>query len=72
MSMPVLPTLPSGVDPAGLTVEIARLDRSGRVSARRLLRVLGWDAGHRVAIGVPGGVLVVGSSPTGLHAVGAR
>jgi bifunctional DNA-binding transcriptional regulator/antitoxin component of YhaV-PrlF toxin-antitoxin module len=64
--------LPAGTGPGDLVVDSARLDRSGRVSARGLLRALGWSPGHRVDIAVTDGVLVVGSAPAGLHVVGER
>jgi len=72
--LPMLPALglPAGAGPADLLVETARLDRSGRVNARGLLRVLGWGPGHRVDIAVTEGVLVVGSASAGLHAIGDR
>jgi hypothetical protein len=72
--LPMLPALglPTGTEPADLLVETARLDASGRVSARGLFRALGWGPGHRVDIAVTDGVLVVGSTLAGLHAVGDR
>ena len=72
--VPALPVLglPTGVGAGALVVETARMDSSGRVSARHLLRALGWRTGHRVEIGVVDGVVVLGSSATGLHVVGSR
>jgi hypothetical protein len=72
--LPLLPApgLPAGTGPGDLLVGTACLDRSGRLTARALLRALGWAPGHRVDIAVAGGVLVVGSAPAGLHAVGDR
>lgn len=64
--------LPAGTGPGSLLVQTARLDRSGRVNARGLLRALGWCPGHRVDIAVTDGVLVVGSAPEGRHTVGDR
>jgi hypothetical protein len=60
---PMLPALglPTGSGPGDLLVETARMDRSGRVNARSLLRALGWGPGHRVDIAVTEGVLVVGA-----------
>jgi hypothetical protein len=42
--LPALParTLPAAGAPQSLLVDTARTDRSGRVSARRLLTALGW------------------------------
>jgi bifunctional DNA-binding transcriptional regulator/antitoxin component of YhaV-PrlF toxin-antitoxin module len=72
--LPMLPApgLPAGAVPGDLVVESARLDASGRLTARALLRALGWDPGHRVDIAVTEGVVVVGSAPAGLHVVGDR
>jgi hypothetical protein len=72
-----LPALPERRLPDGAGVPalgIARLDRSGRVSARPLLRDLGWRRGHRVDVDVdvPAAVLLVGSSVTGRQVVGDR
>jgi hypothetical protein len=67
-----VPGLPTGGGVEGLVVETARMDRSGRVSARPLLRALGWGPGHRIDIAVVGGVLPVGSVATGQQVVGGR
>jgi hypothetical protein len=70
--MPVLPArrLPTGPDTPVL--DVARLDRSGRVSARPLLAALGWRPGHRVDIDVVDGVVVVAAAVAGRHMVSAR
>ena len=72
--LPALPPLrlPTDADPRSLLLDMARLDRSGRVYARALLKALGWPAGHGIDIDVVAGALVVGSSATGRHAVGSR
>ncbi|MEH1128203.1 hypothetical protein [Micromonospora sp. CPCC 206061] len=72
--LPALPrlSLPTDTDPDGLVLGMARLDRSGRLSARELLGVLGWRPGHRVDIGVVAGVLVIASATAGLHVVRGR
>jgi hypothetical protein len=72
--LPMLPALglPAGTQPDDLLVETARLDASGRLTAKALLRGLGWGPGHRVDIAVTDGVLIVGSAPAGLHVVGDR
>jgi hypothetical protein len=64
--------LPAGTAPGDLLIETVRLDESGRLTARALLRALGWGPGHRVDISVTEGVVVVGSNPAGLHVVGDR
>jgi hypothetical protein len=63
------PRLPAQPDPV---LDIARLDRSGRLSARTLLRDLGWHPGHRVDIDVADGALRVAANPAGRHMLGAR
>jgi hypothetical protein len=72
--LPVLPSprLPTDAGPDAALLDMARLDRSGRVHARPLLDALGWHAGHRVDIAMVAGVLVIGSTPCGLHVVGGR
>ncbi|MEO3777463.1 hypothetical protein ABGB16_11565 [Micromonospora sp. B11E3] len=72
--LPVLPqlSLPAEVDADGLVLGMARLERSGRLSARELLGVLGWWPGSRVDIGVVAGVLVAASASTGRHVVHGR
>jgi hypothetical protein len=64
--------LPTGTGPGDLLVEAARLDASGRLTAKALLRGLGWGPGQRVDMAVTDGVLIVGSAPAGLHVVGDR
>jgi hypothetical protein len=64
--------LPTDAAPDAALLDLARLDRSGRVHARLLLDALGWRAGRRVDIAVVAGVLVVASTPTGLHIIGGR
>jgi hypothetical protein len=70
--LPVLPARHLPADPDGVLLEVARLDRSGRLSARGLLRALGWASGHRVAIDVIDGTITITSSVTGRHAMDRR
>jgi len=72
--LPMLPVLnlPTGSRPGELLLDMARLDASGRLSARGLLAALHWDIGHRVDAAVVAGAIVIGSAATGLHAVGGR
>jgi bifunctional DNA-binding transcriptional regulator/antitoxin component of YhaV-PrlF toxin-antitoxin module len=72
--LPALPSLrlPTDAAPDAALLDLARLDRSGRIYARPLLDALGWRAGHRVDIAVVAGVLVAASTPRGLHVVGSR
>ncbi|MEV4346278.1 hypothetical protein AB0J83_17550 [Actinoplanes sp. NPDC049596] len=64
--------MPIGGDAAYVLLDTARLDASGRFSARRLLRSLGWPPGHRVDAVVVGDAVVFAGSPTGQQAVGSR
>jgi bifunctional DNA-binding transcriptional regulator/antitoxin component of YhaV-PrlF toxin-antitoxin module len=70
--LPVLPARHLPEDPDGVLLDVARLDRSGRLSARGLLRALGWTSGHRVAIDVIDGAITITSSVTGRHGVDRR
>jgi hypothetical protein len=70
--LPVLPVRHLPADADDVLLDVARLDRSGRLSARGLLRDLGWTSGHRVAIDVIDGAITVRSAPTGRHTVGSR
>ena len=64
--------LPAEVDSGSVLLDQARLDASGRFSARNLLRVLSWLPGHRVDAAVVGEAVVFGGSMTGRQAVGSR
>jgi hypothetical protein len=72
--LPMLPApvLPSGAGPADLLLGVARVDGSGRVSARPLLGALGWPCGRRLGIAVVHGALVIGAAASGLHVVNGR
>lgn len=73
--MPALPTpgLPVGVVGRALVVETARVDRSGRVAAVAVLRVLGWGPGQRVNIAVVvHDAVVVTAAVTGLSRIDSR
>ena len=64
--------VPIGADAASVLLDMARLDASGRFSARRLLRALDWPPGHRVDAVVVADAVIVASSPTGWQSVGSR
>jgi hypothetical protein len=65
------PTLPtSSVD--GLLVGMARIDRSGRLHERQLLRALGRMPGHRLTLDVVHGLIVVQSAPAAPHVLDHR
>jgi hypothetical protein len=70
--VPVLPARHLPADSDGVLLDVVRLDRSGRLSARSLLRGLGWRTGHRVDIDVIDTAITITSAPTGRHAVGGR
>jgi hypothetical protein len=64
--------VPADADAGALLLDMARLDSSGRFSARRLLRALDWPPGHRVDAAVTGHAVVFAGSPTGRQSVGSR
>jgi hypothetical protein len=72
--LPTLPTpvLPTGGSADGLLVGMARIDRSGRLHERRLLRALGWVPGQQLALDVVHGLIVVQPAPTGPHVLDHR
>jgi hypothetical protein len=70
--VPVLPARHLPADSDGMLLDVVRLDRSGRLSARSLLRGLGWRTGHRVDIDVVDAAITITSAPTGRHTVGSR
>jgi bifunctional DNA-binding transcriptional regulator/antitoxin component of YhaV-PrlF toxin-antitoxin module len=72
--MPALPTagLPVGVEGRALVVETARVDRSGRIAAVAVVRVLGWGPGQRVTIAVVHDAVVVTAAVTGLSRIDSR
>lgn len=71
--MPTLPSRRPPADPNAVPLlDIARVDRSGRVSARALLRLLRWTAGRRVDIGVVDGTVVMTAAVEGAYVVGSR
>ncbi|WP_432973463.1 hypothetical protein [Dactylosporangium sp. CA-233914] len=72
---PPLPSLPSPrtSPPQALPeLDIARLDRSGRVSARLLLERLGWRPGQRLRTDVADPAILIWPDHAGAPLVGAR
>lgn len=71
--LPPLPALglpvPAGPD---LLVGTARIDRSGRVHERAVLRALGWEPGRRLAIDTVHGLIVLAPDQAGQHVVDHR
>ncbi|WP_173080020.1 hypothetical protein [Phytohabitans rumicis] len=72
VSMPELPVRRPSTGPELPVLDMARLDRSGRLSVRPLLTALGWRPGHRVHIDVVDGVLTIASAVTSGHVVTGR
>jgi hypothetical protein len=62
--MPVLPSPRPALDPDGWELEVARLDRSGRLFARRLLAALSWPTGQGGDIDDQAGAIVVTTTMT--------
>lgn len=72
--MPVLPALSrlDHVAPVSLLVSTCRMDRSGRIHERLLLRELGWEPGDRVDMDTIHGMILIANTPTGLHTIDHR
>jgi len=72
--LPMLPAL-RRIEQAGsaaLLVVTARMDRSGRVHERILLRALSWEPGQRLEMDTLRGVIAVAATSTGPHVIDAR
>ncbi|WP_344612116.1 hypothetical protein [Dactylosporangium salmoneum] len=73
---PPLPRLPEPFTPPGYPadpqLDLAKLDPSGRVSARLLLDLLHWPTGHRLRFDVADHAITATTSGSGRHVVGAR
>jgi hypothetical protein len=72
--MPVLPALRrlDHVVPVSLLVSTCRMDRSGRIHERLLLRELGWEPGDRVDMDTLHGMILIAATATGLHTIDDR
>jgi bifunctional DNA-binding transcriptional regulator/antitoxin component of YhaV-PrlF toxin-antitoxin module len=72
--MPVLPALHrlDHVAPVSLLVSTCRMDRSGRIHERLMLRELGWEPGDRVDMDTIHGIILIANTPTGLHTIDHR
>jgi hypothetical protein len=68
------PTLPAQRKPghAGLRLDTAYVDSSGRIGVQALLQTLSWNAGHPLAFDVADRTVIVTSSHVRGHVVGAR
>jgi hypothetical protein len=62
--LPVLPTLTrlEGVVPGGLVVSTTRIDRSGRVHERFLLRELDWEPGQQLKMDTMHGMILIAAA----------
>ncbi|GLZ28063.1 hypothetical protein Lesp02_02530 [Lentzea sp. NBRC 105346] len=72
--MPTLPALrlPTLTDPGTLLIGTARIDRTGRVHERAVLRALGWEPGRRLELDTIHGLIVITPDPAGRHSVDHR
>jgi hypothetical protein len=55
-----------------VAIDVARMDRSGRVRVASLLRVLGWLPGSGIDLDFAAGAIVVSAAPGGRHTIGAH
>jgi hypothetical protein len=74
MPLPAPPPVAAlrSIGPDALLIGAARIDRSGRVHERALLRALGWGPGHRLELDAVDGLIVVASAPAGRHIIDGR
>jgi bifunctional DNA-binding transcriptional regulator/antitoxin component of YhaV-PrlF toxin-antitoxin module len=74
LPLPLLPALRSvdAAGSAGLVVATARMDRSGRLCERILLRALGWEPGQHLEIDTMHGMIIIAATPDGPHTVDPR
>lgn len=55
------------IAPVSLLVSTSRMDRSGRIHERLLLRERGWEPGDQVDMNTTHGMILIANAPTGLH-----
>jgi hypothetical protein len=74
VSLPTLPALSrlDTVVPVSLLVSTCRMDRSGRIHERLLLRELGWKPGDRLDKDTIQSMILIANTPTGLHGIDDR
>lgn len=72
--MPVLPALHrlEHVASVSLLVSTGRMDRSGRIHERLMLRELGWEPDDRVDMDTIHGMILIANTPTGQHTIDHR
>ncbi|WP_174534869.1 hypothetical protein [Micromonospora chalcea] len=69
-----LPTLPAPIARIGdgVLFDVARPDAAGRVTARALLRAVGWTPGLTLHVDVVTGAILITPAVDGAHAVDTR
>ncbi|WP_405098225.1 hypothetical protein [Micromonospora sp. NBC_01412] len=69
-----LPTLPAPAARSGdgVLFDVARPDAVGRVTARALLRALGWTPGLALHVDVVTGAILITPAADGAYVVGSR
>ncbi|MGC4755565.1 hypothetical protein [Micromonospora trifolii] len=69
-----LPTLPASAARTGdgVLFDVGRPDAAGRVTARALLRALGWTPGLTLHVDVVTGAILITPAADGAHIVGTR
>jgi len=74
MPLPALPVLHrlGHLRPTALLVSTRRMDSSGRIHERALLRELGWEPGDRVDMDTLHGMILIAASATGLQVIDDR
>lgn len=70
--LPALPPAQATVPADRLELDVARLDRAGRCSARTLLNRLHWLSHQPIGIDVVDGTIVLGPGPPGRTLTNAR
>lgn len=70
--LPALPPLRLPAGSADPLLDVARMDSSGRFSARGLLAALGWGPGRRLLMDAAEGRVVIGPSASGQTVIGPR
>ncbi|SCF23138.1 hypothetical protein GA0070618_4259 [Micromonospora echinospora] len=69
--LPTLPALAAGIGD-GVLFDVGRPDAAGRVTARALLRALGWTPGLTLHVDVVTGAILITPAVDGAHVVGTR
>ncbi|MDG4795570.1 hypothetical protein [Micromonospora sp. WMMD1082] len=70
--LPVLPPPAARRPDGGVLFDVAHADAAGRITARPLLRALGWTPGLTLHVDVVNGAVLIIPAPDGTHGVGTR